>query len=143
MGALKKVAGHAQLLASGVDISNQFNLIYEHGLVASCSSSVSTQKPEIARIVGELGEIRIDPRFFCPTKASLWRNDELVLETEQSIQGKGYSYEIAEVERCLVRGQTHSLLMPPKQTLLNLNLMDTLRQSWQSEIISEDSLLQS
>jgi hypothetical protein len=51
--------------------------------------------------------------------------------------GNGYQYQAIEAGRCLQAGLLESPLMPWVETLQVLDVMDTLRQSWQLEYPQE------
>ncbi|MEM9768330.1 MAG: gfo/Idh/MocA family oxidoreductase, partial [Cyanobacteria bacterium P01_D01_bin.71] len=51
--------------------------------------------------------------------------------TTQIEGGYGYQYQAMEVGRCLRAGLLESPLMPWSETLQVLDLMDSLRASWQ------------
>lgn len=129
-GEPEHIAGTAELSDSGVDLSNQFSLHYADGMQASCQSSVSMVQPEIALITGSTGQIKIEPRFFCPSQANLLQDGQIIDRIDIPTPGNGYGYEIAEVESCLLANRLTSERMPPRQTLLNLRLMDELRAKW-------------
>ncbi|NEQ42731.1 MAG: Gfo/Idh/MocA family oxidoreductase [Leptolyngbya sp. SIOISBB] len=52
--------------------------------------------------------------------------------------GNGYQYQAMEVGRCLQAGLLESPLMPWAETLQVLDLMDTVRQSWQLRYPQDD-----
>ena len=54
--------------------------------------------------------------------------------------GNGYQYQAIEVGRCLQAGLLESPLMPWSDTLQVLELMDTLRDSWQLRYAQDDGL---
>ncbi|RZM78926.1 Gfo/Idh/MocA family protein [Leptolyngbya iicbica] len=54
--------------------------------------------------------------------------------------GNGYQYQAMEVGRCLQAGLLESSLMPWADTLQVLDLMDTLRASWQLSYAQDQSL---
>jgi hypothetical protein len=54
--------------------------------------------------------------------------------------GNGYQYQAIEVGRCLQAGLLESPLMPWTDTLQVLELMDTLRESWQLRYAQDDDV---
>lgn len=46
------------------------------------------------------------------------------------IQGNGYNYEAAEVQRCLREGRLESAVMPLDESLMIMETMDRLRAQW-------------
>ena len=129
-GEPEHIEGTARLSGSGVDLSNDFSLHYADGMRAVCQSSVLIKQPEMALIQGSTGEIKIEPRFFCPSRATLNQGGQIIGEIDIPTPGNGYGYEITEVESCLLANRLTSDRMPPPQTLLNMRLMDQLRANW-------------
>ncbi len=64
----------------------------------------------------------------------LYYQFETLLKPAQTVlqppAGNGYSYEAAEVVRCLQRGEQESKIMPLDETLKIIEAMDAIRQSW-------------
>lgn len=48
------------------------------------------------------------------------------------VSGNGYNYEAAEVMNCLRAGQLESKIMPLDETIALMDMLDTIRQQWQS-----------
>ncbi|MBK8904169.1 MAG: Gfo/Idh/MocA family oxidoreductase [Anaerolineaceae bacterium] len=54
------------------------------------------------------------------------RNSDIIIP----VDGNGYQYEAAEVERCLQNGKLESDIMPLDETLRILQAMDEIRNQW-------------
>ena len=79
--------------------------------------------------MGTEGTIRIPTPFWRAAKASLKAGNREE-EVEFDVQGNGYSYEAAEVGRCLREGLLQSPTMSLDETIALMNILDAVRAQW-------------
>jgi predicted dehydrogenase len=130
LGAPSDVTGVATLGQSGIDENDSISLRYPGGEVAALATSVRSNTPQAASIVGSAGTIHITPPFWIPKQLTLSRDGQPDEVIELPYVGNGYNYEALEVAQCVAAGQTESLIMPLDETLAIMKTMDTLRAQW-------------
>lgn len=79
-----------------------------------------------AEIYGTEGRIVLHSRWHNPGPLSLWQRQELI-ESFPFPRDNGYTYEIAEVQRCLRLGLTESPMLPLSFSLTLAQWMDEIR----------------
>ncbi|NKB68960.1 MAG: gfo/Idh/MocA family oxidoreductase [Candidatus Latescibacteria bacterium] len=129
--------GIAHLGTSGVDEQASVLLGYAGGAMANLSTSIRTNTPGEARIVGTEGNIAINAPFWKSTAATL-KNGDGEQHVEHPLEGNGYNYQAAEVARCLAQGELESPLMPLDESLEIMKILDTLRAQWGLKYPMED-----
>ena len=117
-------------ISRGIDMSSIIQLKYP-GATASVYSGFEAGLENRAAVYGTDGIILFGKCFFC--------SDELMLldlrnnTTERFKAGfdiNGYEFEIREFQRCLSEGLTDSPLVPHKDTLSVMRVMDDCRRQW-------------
>lgn len=126
LGMPNKITAQSKFYKTGVEI--QTSMIFEYddaqSLLFSGLSSNSEMKAEIA---GSLGSIYIKPRWHETTGYVLEKGDE-IKDIEVGKLGKGYTYEIEEVERCLNQKKLESDLWSHQNTSDLCRLLDMVRE---------------
>ena len=120
----------AQFGETGVDEQAAIILGYEQGRLATLYTSLRTDTPREAILLGSKGRITIHAQMFRPTKLTLslaGEEDDII---EMPLEGNGYNYEAAEVMRCLQAGKLESDIMPLDETLAIMKTMDQIRAQW-------------
>lgn len=112
--------------AKGVDLHTQVMLQYEGGAIANISSAITLEKPEVAHIYGTKGRITL-PQFYGAQGLELTRGGKTELLPYPSM-GEGFEEEIQEACRCIRSGLTESPLLPHRESIAVLELMDTIRR---------------
>jgi predicted dehydrogenase len=125
-----RITGMAHLGRTGVDEQSAIILGYDNGQLAVLTCAVQIETAKEAVIYGTKGAIRIEPEFFCPTRAilSIQGKDEQIIK--MPLEGNGYNYEAEEVMRCLRAGKLESDIMPLDETLSIVKTMDEIRAQW-------------
>ncbi|MHC4253440.1 MAG: Gfo/Idh/MocA family protein [Planctomycetota bacterium] len=125
----ERVTGLAHIGETGVDEQAGIVLGYRRGALAVLTCGVRTSNQHGAAVFGTDGWIEVPPMF--------WQPDRIVLhaggkdeEMKFDRVGNGYSYEAAEVARCLREGLTESPLVPHARTRSVMGTMDRLREEW-------------
>jgi predicted dehydrogenase len=102
-------------------------LAYERGQLAALVATTRTPGPQEATISGEMGWIRIHPRWWAPEAFTL-----TVGVTQHVVHvpvvGNGASYVADEAMRCVRAGQLESELIPLDETLAIAQTLDRLRE---------------
>lgn len=111
--------------STGAEI--QTSLIFEYDKAQAMLYSGLTSNSEMkAKITGTKGSIYIHPRWHETNGFSLESNGEKEEVIELTI-GKGYSYEIEEVNSCLAAGKLESSLWSHKNSLEMIEILDQIR----------------
>lgn len=125
-----QVVSSAYLGRTGVDEMNVIAFRYNNGALADLSSAVSADTGNDAVIVGDKGKIVV-PKFFMADSAQLYDKDEKLKKSfHQPFAVNGYEYEAQEVNQCLREGRKESNMVPLKDTLDIITLMDQIRKEW-------------
>ncbi|MCX6497961.1 MAG: Gfo/Idh/MocA family oxidoreductase [Arthrobacter sp.] len=127
LGFPQTVTATGWLNDDGVDAQNALTLGYHHGAQAQLTSSLLAYGPRTATVAGSKG--------FLQSRGSVNNPKELVVQvgfeeprTERfSVVGRGYSYELREVTRCIQQGLTESPVMPLQDSLNTMRLFDGVR----------------
>jgi predicted dehydrogenase len=111
----------------GVDAPNAMTLGYSHAAQVQLSSSLLAHGPRTATVAGSLGFLQSVGSINSPREliiANGWENRRM--ETFDVV-GKGYTYELREVMRCVQQGLTESPVMPLEDSLNTMRLFDGVR----------------
>lgn len=126
----KGITSSAVMGKSQVDEQNVVILDFEDGVLADLSSAITAEIGKDAVIIGEKGKIII-PNFFFAQAAELYDAEgKLVDSFEEPFITNGYEYEAMEVNRCLQEGKLESAILPLKDTLDIIKIMDEIRAQW-------------
>jgi dihydrodiol dehydrogenase / D-xylose 1-dehydrogenase (NADP) len=117
------------LTSTGVDGLDSVTLEWQTGEKAELSFGMDRIGTLSAKIIGTDGYIEVSPPFHGAEKISVHHSQE-VKEFSMPFRVNGYEYEVEEVMRCLDRGLKESPIMPLKDTLETMKLMDGLRSEW-------------
>jgi predicted dehydrogenase len=130
LGTPTQVVGLAQLGETGVDEQSAAVLGYAGGQLAVLQSAIRTETPQEATIMGTEGWIRIHSPWWMPETMTIYKHDLAPRRLEIPFTANGYTYEAAEVHRCLREGELESPLMSLAETAAILETMDALRAQW-------------
>jgi len=129
-GVPEQIQAAAHIGATGVDEQNAVQMRYAGGKLASFTCSFINKSPLNCILSGSNGYIQVP--------APWWKAQRLILgldgKDEQHIpiplDGNGYNYEAAEVERCMRAGLLESPVMPLDESLSIMQTMDSIRAQW-------------
>lgn len=126
LGMPKSITATSKFYKTGVEIQTAmiFNYDNAQSLLFSGLSSKSEMKAEIA---GSSGSIYIKPRWHETTGYILEKGED-VKDVEVGKLGKGYTYEIEEVQHCLESGKLESDLWSHQNTTDLCTLLDMVRE---------------
>jgi predicted dehydrogenase len=130
LGTPTEVVGLAELGETGVDEQSAAILRYAGGQLAVLHNAIRTETPQEATILGTEGWIRIDPPWWMPESMTITKPDADPKRLDIPFVENGYTYEAAEVHRCLAAGELESPLMPLAETVAIMETMDALRKQW-------------
>lgn len=128
LGRPQAVTAAAHLNAGGVDAETAVTLSYASGARAQFMTSLTTVSTQAATVSGTKGMLRCNAPLFNPTELTITLGTgESRVETF-SPAGKGYTYQLREVLRCIQQGLAESPTMPLADTLLTMSLLDEARR---------------
>ncbi|MEJ1222077.1 Gfo/Idh/MocA family protein [Sediminicola sp. 1XM1-17] len=126
LGKPHRILASSKFHHTGAEI--QTSLIFEYDKAQAMLYSGLTSNSEMkAKITGTDGSIYIHPRWHETNGFTFERKGEKDNITEPTI-GKGYSYEIEEVNTCLASGKLESNLWSHKNSLELMEIMDHIRE---------------
>jgi predicted dehydrogenase len=128
LGAPATVTSWAHLSPEGVDLNTGLLFGYDTGAVAALTCDLVGATRNAASITGTAGRIDLPPGFFAPQTFTLHRSGAEPEVVDLRFEGRGYQYEAAEVQRCMLAGALESPLMPQLTTLEIMTLLDTIRE---------------
>ncbi|HLK30852.1 MAG TPA: Gfo/Idh/MocA family oxidoreductase [Puia sp.] len=116
---------------TGVDEQCAATFRYSDGRIAQLFSTFSSNLATEADINGRKGRLRLTPRFYNPTTATIefypGKIDSKQIIPHHSEPGFGYQYQAKHVCDCLRQGITESPVMTHADTLLIMETMDRIR----------------
>jgi predicted dehydrogenase len=126
LGEPSQVRALASRAATGVDANTGVLFGYDGGQLAVLHSTVESASPVTATILGTAGRIEIHSLFFRPTSITVTPLDGEAETHTVELDGHGYTYQAAEVARCLRAGELESPLMPLDESVAIMRTMDTI-----------------
>jgi predicted dehydrogenase len=130
LGTPELVDALATPAPTGVDADTAVIARYPGGAVGLYHCGLRASSPPTATITGTGGRITIDPPFFRPTGYTIHRPDAEPQRESTTLTGHGYTYQAAEVARCLRAGLTESPLMPLAETIAIMRTLDSARAAF-------------
>src|SRR6187399_2927019 len=116
--------------STGVDEQIAILFNYNNGAMAQLVSSFVTNLPTQAEINGTEGCITLTTRFYEPS-TTIQLSKKIPYEREiipvEKEAGFGYHYEARHVNECLKKGLVESPVMTHADTLLLMEILDTIR----------------
>ncbi len=116
---------------TGVDEQCAILFRYNNGAMAHLFSSFATNMATEAEICGTKGRIRLTHRFYSPDTTieyySGLPDSREIIPVERG-EGHGYQHEAMHVCECLQQGLTESPVMTHADSLLLMDMLDTIRQ---------------
>lgn len=124
------VSSQAIIGETGVDIQSSVLFQFDNGALATLNSAICAEVGKYATIIGENGKIEV-PLFWSAKEAFLYNAEGILMDSfKEETEIKGYEYEAYEVNRCLREGKLESDILPLKDTLGIIEIMDGLRKEW-------------
>ena len=126
LGIPEKIEANAKFLESGTEVQIAVTFTYP-GAHALLFSGLGNTSPMSATISGTEGTFVIHPRWHETEGFSLLAEGKTE-EFEFPKVGKGYTYEIEEVHRCLAEHRLESPLWSHKNSMDLITLLDRIRE---------------
>jgi predicted dehydrogenase len=130
MGPPARITTLAHLGATGVDEQAGIVFSYDQGQVSTLHTSLRVDSPVEAILMGDRGQIRIEPWWIRPDTLTLSVNGQETTTIEMPFEGNGYQFEAAAVMDCLRANRLECDLMPLDETLSIVQTMDAIRAQW-------------
>ncbi len=111
---------------TNVDEMLAVNLDYGNGVIFQFSCNFLSKNQNDFVIYGSDGYIKIDEMFWGSTRATLYIGNKEIVE-ERPFRANGFEYQIEEAMNCIQNGKIESQIMSHKQSLANMELMDSIR----------------
>lgn len=125
LGVPSSVAVTGSLGHTGVDADVGLLLGWADGAHARLGCSLTSHVEGRAVVVGTHGRIEVPSPFHHPPHLVVHRRDAEPQVIEAPPLGRGYSHQLAEVQRCLAEGRTESAVMPLDDTLAVMRTLQT------------------
>jgi predicted dehydrogenase len=120
---------------TGVDANTAIIARYPGGAVGVYHCGLWADSPLTATITGTDGYIAIAAPFYRPQSFTVHRHATGLQTFSITVEGHGYTYQAAEVARCLRTGLTESSLMPLADTVSIMRTLDFVRVALTAETI--------
>lgn len=127
----KELHAVAAIGEHGTDVMENIQLRYENGSFAACTGGLSPEKQTTLYIHGTKGRVLIEKeRFHMAEEVTLidW-NNQPVETFACHPKTDGYEYEAKEAMACIRAGRLQSDLVPMKETIAVIRLMEQCRLS--------------
>ncbi|WP_258805198.1 Gfo/Idh/MocA family protein [Pseudarthrobacter sp. NS4] len=127
LGFPQTVSATGYVNDDGVDAQNAMTLGYSHGAQVQLTSSLLAHGPRIATVAGSLGFLQSVGSINNPRELTVVTGWDERRSEVFDVVGKGYTYELREVTRCIQQGLTESPVMPLEDSLNTMRLFDGVR----------------
>ena len=115
---------------TGVDANTAIICRYPAGAIGLFQCGLWAESPVTAAITGTEGYITIADPFYRPQSFTVHRRFKGPQTYTITLEGHGYTYQAAEVARCLRAGLTESPLMPLAETVAIMRTLDCARAAF-------------
>ena len=127
LGFPQTVSATGWLNDDGVDAQNALTLGYHHGAQAQLTSSLLAHGPRTATVAGTQGFLQAIGSINNPKELLVRVGFDETRSESFDVVGRGYSYELREVTRCIQHGLRESPVMPLEDSLNTMRLFDGVR----------------
>ncbi|HEY5823216.1 MAG TPA: Gfo/Idh/MocA family oxidoreductase, partial [Cyclobacteriaceae bacterium] len=128
LGKPDEVKAFSKLASTGADETTAALLSYKNGSMAHILSSIVTDSPKQADIMGTKGRIIMQTPWHKSQLITLKLNSGETEEFSFPYPGNGFQYQVEEVVNCLNAGKKESDLMPHSLSLLMAQVSDEIRR---------------
>lgn len=130
MGAEPEKVACRAVVREGVDVQDSVILDYSAGAFAHLACGLGTEKSARLYLVGAKGRICIQQEFFFQAQhAEAMDFDRNILATaEGPFLKNGYEFEAMEAQKCLLEGKKESILVPLRESLAAMRILDKCRE---------------
>ncbi|WP_213989193.1 Gfo/Idh/MocA family oxidoreductase [Sodalis sp. dw_96] len=128
LGAPECILATARFKDTGVDAEIATIMQHKGGAISTTVSALDCAGPNVAVVYGSKARIVIAPVWYTPTSFRLEDYQGNVLEEyAETVADRGMQFQAFEMER-LVRTGTASTIMPPDESVLIMETLDTIRK---------------
>ncbi len=127
---IKKVTSSCVMSESGVDMQNSLVLEYSDGRTATLHSSVISITDRMGVLYGETGFAIVDNVNNFESLRVFDKDYNLIEQNDRPPQITGFEYEVLAMLEAMENGWLECPKMPHSQTIRIMELMDTIRHSW-------------
>ncbi|MBO1266597.1 Gfo/Idh/MocA family protein [Arthrobacter cavernae] len=127
LGFPQSVSAVGSLNDDGVDTQNALTLGYADGAQAQLTSSLVAHGPRTATVAGSLGYLQTHGSANNPRELLVRTGWDEPRTERFDVVGRGYTYELREVTRCVQQGLTESPVMSLDDSLNTMRLFDGVR----------------
>jgi dihydrodiol dehydrogenase / D-xylose 1-dehydrogenase (NADP) len=117
----------ADLGPDGTDRQAGILLGFPNGGLAVLAAAVDTKTPRYGNILGTKGMIRLHEPFWCTPGATLAVAGHDEIHVSLPVEGNGLHYQAAAMMESLDRGELENAVMPHRESIAVLRVMDQLR----------------
>ncbi len=128
LGLPTHIKAMARMSPTGTDNYCAMLFDYENAAKAVLESTLESDPPTEAHIYGSRGMIKIHRRFHESQKISWYQNRALKETFVLKYEGYGFSYEIEEVNQCLINKKLESEKLPHGLSLALIHLIETVQE---------------
>lgn len=121
--------------ATGVDANTAIIGRYARGAIGVYHCGLWADSPLTGAITGTDGCISIAAPFYRPQSFAVQKRSGAPRTFSITLQGHGYTYQAAEVARCLRAGLTESPTMPLAETVSIMRTLDSVRAALTAEAL--------
>ena len=118
----------SHLSETGIDETTQVSMHYPKGQLSQFSCGIRAKCSNTMTLVGELGRIHLPEHFWVGEQVQLWLDGKLVEKLDFPHQVNGFEHQIEESMSCVEQGKLCSDLMPHKDSLAVMRVMDEIRR---------------
>jgi len=128
MGKPDEIKAFSKLASTGADETTAALFSYTNGSMAHILSSIITDSPKQADIMGTEGRIVMQTPWHKSQQITLKLNSGETEEFSFPYPGNGFQYQVEEVVNCLNAGKKESDLMPHSLSMLMAQVNDEIRR---------------
>lgn len=128
LGRPDAVVAAGEITEQGVDAQNALSLAYSNGGQAHLMSYLGAQGPRTAAVAGSRGFVETVGSVNNPKGLRISVDGENERTEWFEHPGRGYTYQLREVTRCIQAGRTESTTMPLDDSLAIMELFDEARR---------------
>jgi predicted dehydrogenase len=128
LGDVVEVHARGSLADTGVDAESSLALTTASGAHALLDQSLRARMPTTAVLFCAGGWAELSAAFYAPTRLVVQVGDDEPVTHEIPERRAGFVGELEEVARCLLEGRTESDVMPLRETVETMRVLDQARR---------------
>lgn len=139
-GMPEQVASVAYIGPTGVDEQDAIAFVHANGVTSTMLATIRANPANTASITGTTGRIELAARWWQPEAITLFRDGHDPEPFSWPEDGTlGYQYEAMAVGEAIRAGKVESDVMPLRETVALMALMDDLRAGWGLRYPADDA----